>query len=54
LLRITDTLTSQNIYLSSWETLYKWPRALIHRGVAAGGGRRGAVALGVRVQAPAE
>jgi hypothetical protein len=23
LLRMTDTITSQNIYLSSWDTLYK-------------------------------
>jgi len=38
LLRLTDTMTSQNIDLSFWETQYKWPRALIHKSVIAGGG----------------
>ena len=47
---MTDTVASQNIDLSSWETLYKWSRAVIHRGVTA---RGGAVALGARVQAAA-
>ena len=31
-------MTSQNIDLSFWETQYKWPRALIHKSVIAGGG----------------
>jgi hypothetical protein len=52
LLSLTVTMTYQNIDLSSWETLYSWPRTLIHRGVAAGGGG-GGVAQGGRGQGPA-